>query len=202
MKNVFKLLAIGSIALSFAGCSSNNNDFQPIKESEVEEDKKIKAIAQSLNSSFYHHGYPVSRTEAKEIGLPIEDPSHTVEQSLWLIWEDFKAEMKCDTTFNPQNEILNDQDALSKISVIPVLNLPADLPNETKTAIFNNYIQNFNLQERHALHQTNLIASIESENLAQSVYNVIDILYWRDVNQALRYSLDISDTGWIDYMED
>ncbi|MEY8257015.1 Ltp family lipoprotein [Erysipelotrichaceae bacterium 66-17] len=47
MKNVFKLLAIGSVALSFAGCSSNNNDFQPIKESEVEEDKKIKA-----NSSY------------------------------------------------------------------------------------------------------------------------------------------------------
>ncbi len=164
--------------------------------------EQAKAIAQSLNSSFYHHGYPVSRTEAKEIGLPIEDPNKTVEQLLWLIWEDFKAEMKCDNAFNPQNEILNDREALSKISVIPVLNLPADLPNEMKNAVLNNYIQNFNLQERQALHQTNLIASIESENLAQSVYNIIDILYWRDINQALQYSADISDTGWTDYMEE
>lgn len=123
-------------------------------------------------------------------------------QLLWLIWEDFKAEMKCDNAFNPQNEILNDREALSKISVIPVLNLPADLPNEMKNAVLNNYIQNFNLQERQALHQTNLIASIESENLAQSVYNIIDILYWRDINQALQYSADISDTGWTDYMEE
>lgn len=96
--------------------------------------EQVKTIARSLNSSFYHHGYPVSRTEAKQ-------------------------------------------------------------------AIWNTYVQNFQLQERHALHQKNLVASIESANLAKSVYNIIDILYWRDIDQALKYSIDVSDTGWIDYME-
>lgn len=163
--------------------------------------EQVKTIARSLNSSFYHHGYPVSRTEAKEIGLPIEDPSESIEQLLWLIWEDFKAEMKCDVAFNPQNEILFDAEALNNLSTIPVLNIPVDLPIEAKQAIWNTYVQNFQLQERHALHQKNLVASIESANLAKSVYNIIDILYWRDIDQALKYSIDVSDTGWIDYME-
>ena len=37
----------------------------------MKDQNKVKAISDSLNKSFYHHGYPVGRNEAKTIGLNI-----------------------------------------------------------------------------------------------------------------------------------
>ena len=61
----------------------------------MEDKNKAKAIAEALNTSFYHHGYPLGRKEALEIGLPIINGNEEVEDMMWKIWIDFESEMEC-----------------------------------------------------------------------------------------------------------
>lgn len=68
---------------------------------------KATTISKSLMTSFYHHGYAVSRSEAKKIGLTIIEPTSEIESLMWDIWQDFEKEMQAGKPFVPQNE-LND----------------------------------------------------------------------------------------------
>jgi len=66
----------------------------------MQDKTKIHAIAKTLNSSYFHHGYAVSRKEAKEIGLNITDPGEDIEALMWKIWEDISAELKYEEHFD------------------------------------------------------------------------------------------------------
>jgi hypothetical protein len=63
--------------------------------------QKAKAISDSLNTKFFHHGYPVSKTEAKEIGLPVAPENPGVESLMWEIWLDIEADLKLREPFSP-----------------------------------------------------------------------------------------------------
>lgn len=63
--------------------------------------QKAKVISEALNTKFFHHGYPVSRTEAKEIGLPIGDENGDVQSLMWQIWLDIEADLKLRQPFSP-----------------------------------------------------------------------------------------------------
>jgi hypothetical protein len=56
---------------------------------------KIKIIAEALNKSFYHHGYPLGRTEAATIGLPVAAKNVETEALIWQVWQDVESEMQC-----------------------------------------------------------------------------------------------------------
>jgi len=73
----------------------------------MQDKDKAQRIARSLISSFYNHGYAVSRKEAKRIGLNVEKPSTEIEVLLWKIWEEFERDMQLSKRFNPQQEIQN-----------------------------------------------------------------------------------------------
>ena len=68
-------------------------------ETHMEDKSKASEIARTLNSSFYHHGYAVGRSEAKEIGLNVIYPEPELERLMWDVWMDYSAEMKCDSEF-------------------------------------------------------------------------------------------------------
>lgn len=74
---------------------------------------KVKAIAEALNRSFYHHGYPVGRKEAREMGLPVRTPTtredFDLENCLWQVWSDVEHEMQCGTVFSPLEIALQDE---------------------------------------------------------------------------------------------
>ena len=67
---------------------------------------QAKAISETLNTAFYHHGYPLSLTEAKDIGLNIIDIDNDMENIMWEICNSFSSEMKFKEAFNPNNIIM------------------------------------------------------------------------------------------------
>lgn len=74
--------------------------------------QKARSIAETLNKSFFDHGYPVSRREAKEdIKLPIADENEEVEDLMWKIWLDIEEELKARKPFNPLTEALSSPEA-------------------------------------------------------------------------------------------
>ena len=56
------------------------------------EETKINSIIEILTEKIYHHGHGIARKEAKEMGLPIENPNESLEKSIWnlyLIYEKY-----------------------------------------------------------------------------------------------------------------
>lgn len=56
--------------------------------------QQAQEIAEKLSKNFAHHGYPLSRREAKQIGLKVNEPSAEVETLMWDIWLDIESELK------------------------------------------------------------------------------------------------------------
>jgi hypothetical protein len=55
---------------------------------------RARAISEKLTRDFFHHGYPLSRSEAKSIGLTIGERDKSVEKLMWEIWSDYSEELQ------------------------------------------------------------------------------------------------------------
>lgn len=161
--------------------------------------KKIKEIARALNSSYYHHGYAVGRIEAQKMGLPVTIPDVELEELLWKVWLDYEAEMKCNDAFNVVNEVLADPNASKAINTIPIVNIPVNLPDQQKQALYNTIASQVNVTQQQSLNVKCVLASIESSYAAKVFYNDIKIAYWRDVSLNLKVNLTSKGSGWIKY---
>lgn len=79
---------------------------QKLLATHMNDENKTKVISETLNTKFYHHGYPLARKEAKDIGLPIANSNKKIEELMWKIYEDFMDEMNFNTPYNPQAIIM------------------------------------------------------------------------------------------------
>jgi len=101
---------------------------EKLLELHMKDDKsKAKAIAETLNKSFYYHGYPVGRKEAKEIGLPIVDADEALETLLWQVWEDIENEMQCNKPFNPLEVVFSSPAMAAILAPVPQVQIPPNL---------------------------------------------------------------------------
>jgi len=80
---------VGPTAVGFTARSTNLSLNLGLKllqtHREKKEEKNSKAIVSKLNKEFFAHGYPLSRTEAKEIGLSVTFPSPSIERRLFAV---------------------------------------------------------------------------------------------------------------------
>lgn len=67
------------------------------------EEERSRLIVSKLNKEFFAHGYPLSRTEAKEIGLCVTFPDSTFERLMWKTWREIEIDMKCRVPFSPMD---------------------------------------------------------------------------------------------------
>ena len=116
---------------------------QKLLATHMKDENKTKIISETLNTKFYHHGYPLGRKEAKDIGLPISDADENVEKLMWEIYEDFAAEMEFNNIFNPQSIIMN---KISKQSQ-PVPNIINSINEKIKLAALESSKLNCYIEE-------------------------------------------------------
>lgn len=102
---------------------------------------QARAIAEALNRSFYHHGYPLGMTEAKKIGLPVASPSEGIEQALWHIWQDIEDEMECNRPFSAVEVVLQSKEASALLGPVSQIQLPVNLPQQAVEQVFNNILK-------------------------------------------------------------
>lgn len=163
----------------------------------MEDKNKAKSIAKLLNSSYYHHGYAVSRQEALDIGLTIVKPEKELEDLMWRIWKDFSAEMKCENTFDVTKELMSNEESYKKITEAPVIDIPLNTPPQVAQQIIANKAQQSLVNTRTSIKLKELIASIESLYLCKSVYANIELLYWRNPDMSLGINCTNYGTDWI-----
>lgn len=53
----------------------------------------------------YSHGHAIGRKEAKEIGLPIEEPAQEVEKLMWQLFEEYEKELDLRNNIDPETEL-------------------------------------------------------------------------------------------------
>jgi hypothetical protein len=93
---------------------------------------KLRSIVENMSRKFQSHAYPVSRTEALDIGLPVnKDRDEELEKLLWTVWLKLEAELKERQPFDPILELLNSPEAPKLLAPVPQL---AVAPNATATS--------------------------------------------------------------------
>jgi len=166
----------------------------------MEDKTKVNAISESLNKSFYHHGYPVGRSEAKEIGLPIKDPSEKIKDYLWTIWKDISKDMKCREPFDPLSKIYENQDVVEELEDIPTVQLPANFQNldpQIKQQIINNIANNIvSIKNIPPVELKLFQATLESIRI-RSKFEVEGKIYsCRNPDMTFSVNLIHTDKGW------
>ena len=109
------------------------------------EAKKAKEIAEKLNRSFAHHGYPLSRREAKEIGLKISAEDLVLEDLMWRAWLDVETDLKARRPFNVVQEL--EQSAAAAVLFAPIqqVQLPGNLPPQLAQQAYGQILQQVGL---------------------------------------------------------
>ncbi len=128
----------------------------------MSDSNKAKTIAETLNKSFYHHGYPLGPTEAKKIGLPVVNPSTELKELLHDVLISFEIEMKFDSPFNPLEIVLNDPKSAALLSPISQIQLPANLPPAILQQAYNQVLQQIQIAQIPPLDYDLFIACVES----------------------------------------
>lgn len=156
---------------------------------------RIKKISKRLNTS-YHHGYAVSRTEAIGMGLKIVKPSDKLENLMWELWKDFECEMKCDTVFDPMNEVMNNPAISRQLNNVPVVGVPANLPAQGQQMLLQAMLSQIKTTNQTAFQLQLLLGCIESCKLGYNVNMQLNILAWRDFGMQICFNLTNSSDGW------
>lgn len=124
---------------------------------------KAKIIAETLNKSFYHHGYPLGRTEAKKMGLPITNPDEEMEGLLWQTYESFETEMKFNEPFDPLKLVLNSPSAASLLAPTQQVQIPGNLPADILQQVYNAVLADIQVVQIPPVDYELFQASTESE---------------------------------------
>lgn len=167
-------------------------------ESHLSDKSKAESIVNTLCSSYYHHGYAVSRREAKKIGLNVISPDEELTGLLWGVWQDFSAEMKCDKAFNPVSEAFEDKEVEGLINTVPMITFPAGLPAELVNKKMQQIANELSIIPRKPVRISNLIASCESKNLAFEYRTNFDVLIWRKPSMEIGANISERASAWKD----
>lgn len=100
-----------------------------------------RRIAEALNRNFFHHGYPVSRTEAKAIGLKVAEPQEDIESLMWEIWLDLESEMNIREPFNPMTLLRQDKACAALFAPVQQFNIPPGAPPQILQQVLNQVMQ-------------------------------------------------------------
>lgn len=86
---------------------------------------KLRSIVQNMSRKFQSHSYPVSRTEAVELGLQIDRRDETLEKLMWKAWQKIEKDLDQRTPFDAVAELAKSPQAASLFSPVPQMDIPA-----------------------------------------------------------------------------
>lgn len=129
---------------------------------------KAKIISERLNTQYYHHGFPLDKREAKDLGLDITECPE-VEDLMWKITEDILESYKETEPFDPQ-AIVHDN----------ILNQPGEIrPGQ---------VYNIDIPVEFAF--------IESVRVVSRFNNRLIVNYSRQKDLSLQINIDMVNGHW------
>ena len=160
------------------------------------EGQKAKAIAETLNTKFFTHGYPVGRNEAKEIGLKVIEPDTNLERLIWEVWLDLEAEMRCRDIFNWMEEVAKSPTGAQLFAEIPQVTIPSGLPPELMQQIAQQVLQQILLVRLPPVEYEWRHAIIESARRASVFITKGKVFARREVDLKISLNNVVLSQGW------
>lgn len=158
---------------------------------------KARAISEKLTRDFFHHGYPVSRTEAKEIGLKIATSNPQIEDLIWKIWEDITEELRIREPFSPIALLRTDPACKDLFAPIPQVQIPGNLPPAAAQQAIAAVLQQIPVAQIPPTKFENIHALMESKRLASRYISRGLVFGLRQADQQFRVSNLVERQGWI-----
>lgn len=163
----------------------------------MDDKNQAKAIAESFNSAFFHHGYPVGRREATEAGLKVVKAEDVeLADTLWSVWTDVAAEMLMDSPFDPVIEVMKDTDTRDRLTTVPTLNVPADLPPQMAQQLYQQAIAQLQATPQVAVDYELFLALVESTRRRSQFRETGKLNAIRLPDMNLQVARIRTDIGW------
>jgi Serine dehydrogenase proteinase len=158
---------------------------------------KLRSIVQNMSKRFQSHAYPVNRTEALEMGLPVNKKrDKDLEKLMWAAWLNLEQELKENTPFDPIFELLKSAEAAKLLAPVPQLDIPLCAQAMTH---WNTSLADVNAASQTKINPIDfqlMTAIVESSRTAYS--NVIrgKILACRNPDLMIKYNRVITSRDW------
>ncbi len=195
---------VGSLGIGFTARSSKlamdlGESLLALHMKNDETQSKLRSIVSNMSRKFPSHSYPVSRREAKDLGLPVNDKSDPeLEKLMWEVWLDLEAELQERSPFNPVFELLRNAEA-SKILMSPVPQL--DIPMASQAgANFQAVIADVKkASEKTTVPPVGFVtklAFVESSRVSHTFVSRGQILSCRTPDLLIRYNVVLTSGQW------
>jgi hypothetical protein len=160
------------------------------------EEKEAKRIAETLNTKFFHHGYPVGRKEAKEIGLKVVEPPQPLEDAIWALWLDLETELQCRVPFNPMSNVVASPSANTLFAGVPLVNIPTNLPPQLLQQVLQQIVQQVNVVNVPPVDYTLNHAILESARKANMFVTRGKIFATRGADLKISVNMVATSSQW------
>jgi len=157
---------------------------------------KLRSIVESMSRKFHSHAYPVSRTEALELGLPVTERDTQLEDLIWKAWLDIAEELQENSPFEPVFELMKSAEAKKLLSPVPQFDLPVGIPgNLSYQTQLEDVVKHAKMKiEPVDFQYTNAI--VESARLAHVQMTKGKILASRTQDMKIRYNAVATSRMW------
>jgi hypothetical protein len=160
---------------------------------------KRRVMVETLSRQFYSHAYPVSRSEAIEIGLPVNrERDYQLEKLMWELWLDIESELKERYPFSPMIELMTSKEAAADLlSPVPQLDMPANVSFPTYfTATLNDVQTAGTTKQIKPVDFEHIDALMESARLMHQGVTRGKILASRLPNLNVQFNALVAFRGW------
>jgi hypothetical protein len=152
------------------------------------EKKKAREISEKLTKDYFHHGYPVNRTEAKEIGLKVAEHDEELEGLMWEIWCDLSDELKLREPHNPLGVLANNPACQPLFGPAPIVQLPANLPPQLAQQAYQSVLAQVSVAQVPPAPYQTIQAVIESSRHASRFITDGLVIGMKTADQQIRLS--------------
>jgi hypothetical protein len=162
----------------------------------IPDGNKAKTIAEQLNRSYYHHGYPLSPTEAKEVGLPVKTPEPELRDLIWAVWQSFDAEMETTRPFNPIELAMGTPEMNKLLAQAPYISIPVNLPPPLREEAIKLAMSQIRVVELPTVQYNLLHAAIESPRRIVQFRSQGVVAAARMADMQVQFSVTPTTQGW------
>jgi hypothetical protein len=193
---------VGSLGIGFTARSSKlavdlGERLLALHMKDDESRSRLRSIVENMSRKFQSHSYTVNRTEAMDLGLPVnKERDATLEGLMWDAWISIEQDLKETVPFDPLFELLNSVEASKLLAPVPLINLPMAA---TASAHFSTTIADVNAAATVMVNPVDfeqINAIVESKRLAAAHVTSGKILSTRNPDLMIQYNMVHTSRAW------
>ena len=158
---------------------------------------KLRTIVQNMSRKFQSHSYPVSRLEALDAGLQVEEERDLVLEGLmWKAWKMIETDLEENEPFEPLFLVLNSPEASKLLAPVPLLLMPMSTSAVASYQTTMTDVTNASNQTVNPVDFEYSSAIVESTRLAASHITMGKILATRTPDLMIQYNTVMVSRKW------